>query len=71
MGDFLGGQKFADEGDWFQGLSVVLENTSNKTITYIEAGFYFPEKVTKLGKLRRYTKRSFTDGIRVRQLERI
>lgn len=49
-GDFLVGQKFADEGDWFQGLSVVLENISSKTITYIEAGFLFPRESDEVGK---------------------
>lgn len=49
-GKFLLGQKFTDEEDWFQELSVVLENTSNKTITYVEAGFLFPREDSEVGK---------------------
>ena len=41
-GEFLIGQKLVDEDDWFNGLSVVLENVSGKTITYLGAGFLFP-----------------------------
>jgi hypothetical protein len=41
-GEVLLGQKIIDEDDWFNGLSVVLENVSGKTITYIGAGFLFP-----------------------------
>lgn len=49
-GDFLVGQKFTDEGDWFQGLSIVLENISSKTITFIDAGFLFPRESDEVGK---------------------
>lgn len=41
-GEFLLGQKLIDEDDWFNGISVVLENVSGKTIIYIGAGFLFP-----------------------------
>jgi hypothetical protein len=49
-GEVLLGKKFVDNDDWFQGLSVVLENISGKTITYIEAGFLFPRQVGDAGK---------------------
>ena len=50
-GEILLGKKFVDSDDeWFQGLSVVLENISGKTITYIGAGFLFPREVGDVGK---------------------
>lgn len=50
-GEVLLGKKFADNDEWFQGLSVVLENISGKTITYIGAGFLFPRQVGDVGKV--------------------
>lgn len=49
-GDFILGQKFVDEDDWFNELSVVLQNVSGKTVTYIGAGFLFPGKSRETGK---------------------
>jgi hypothetical protein len=49
-GEFQIGQKFTDDGNWFQGLSVVLENISKKTIIYVEAGFLFPRESDEVGK---------------------
>lgn len=49
-GEFSLGQKLVDEDDWFNGLSVVLENTSGKTIIYIRAGFLFPRQNGEVGK---------------------
>jgi hypothetical protein len=49
-GEFLLGQKLIDEDDWFNGLSVVLENISNKTVIYIGAGFLFPGQNRETGK---------------------
>jgi hypothetical protein len=45
------GRKFVDDDeDWFRGLSVVLENTSGKTITYVDVGFLFPKEEGGTGK---------------------
>lgn len=41
-GNFALGQKFAGDDTWFQTISAVLENTYNKKIVYIGAGFLFP-----------------------------
>jgi hypothetical protein len=49
-GEFLLGQKLIDEDDWFNGLSVVVENISNKTVIYIGAGFLFPGQNRETGK---------------------
>lgn len=49
-GEFLLGQKLVDEDDWFNGLSVVLENVSGKTVIYIGAGFLFPRQKGEVGK---------------------
>lgn len=49
-GEFTSGQKFIDGEDWFRGLSVVLQNISGKTITYIRAGFLFPRRSGEVGK---------------------
>lgn len=49
-GEFLLGQKLIDEDDWFNGLSVVLENISNKPVIYIGAGFLFPGQNRETGK---------------------
>ena len=49
-GEFLVGQKLVDEDDWFNGLSVVLENISGKTVIYIGAGFLFPRQKGEVGK---------------------
>jgi len=49
-GEFLLGQKLIDKDDWFNGLSVVLENVSGKTIIYIGAGFLFPGQSGEGGK---------------------
>lgn len=43
-GKFSLGEKFLDEENWFEELSVVLKNTSGKTITYVEGGFLFPRE---------------------------
>ena len=49
--EVLLGRKFVDnDEDWFRGLSVVLENTSGKTITYIGVGFLFPREDSGVGK---------------------
>lgn len=48
-GEFALGQKLVDEDDWFNGLSVVLENTSGKTVIYIRAGFLFPRQNEEVG----------------------
>ena len=48
--EFLLGQKVVDGDDWFQGLSIVLENSSGKTIIYIGAGFLFPRRSVEVGK---------------------
>jgi hypothetical protein len=45
------GEKFVDNDDeWFKGLSVVLENISGKTITYVGAGLLFPRQQGNAGK---------------------
>lgn len=44
-GEISLGKKFTDREDWFQGLSVVMENTSGKTIVYIRGGFLFPRQI--------------------------
>ena len=49
-GEFLLGQKLVDTDDWFNGLSVVLENISGKTVIYIGAGFLFPRQSGEVGK---------------------
>lgn len=49
-GDLLLGQKRVDADDWFNGLSVVLENISGKTVVYIGAGFLFPRQNGEAGK---------------------
>lgn len=49
-GEFLLGQKRIDADDWFNGLSVVLENISGKTVIYIGAGFLFPRQRGEVGK---------------------
>jgi hypothetical protein len=49
-GEFLLGQKLVDADDWFNGLSVVLENISGKTVIYIGAGFLFPGQGGEDGK---------------------
>jgi hypothetical protein len=41
-GDVEIGQKFSGEDDWFKQLTISIENTSGKTITYIGGGFLFP-----------------------------
>jgi hypothetical protein len=43
-------QKFADGDDWLKSLSIVLENVSGKTITYVEVGLLFPRDAEVLGK---------------------
>ncbi|MDT4897540.1 MAG: hypothetical protein QOH25_2617 [Acidobacteriota bacterium] len=48
-GEIILGKKFVDDDEWFRGLSVVLENISGKTITYIGAGFLFPRQVGDAG----------------------
>ena len=48
-GEFLLGKKFVDNEDWFQGLSVVLENISDKNIIYVGAGFLFPRQDSEIG----------------------
>lgn len=60
-GEFLPGQKFADGEDWFQGLTIVLENTSDKMITYIGGGLLFPRQDGKVEKTRPFYK-SFSYG---------
>jgi hypothetical protein len=50
MGEFLIGQKFVAEDDWFDGLTVVLQNVSGKTVIYIGAGFLFPGQSKDTGK---------------------
>jgi hypothetical protein len=49
-GEVLLGEKFTDNDDWFKGLTVVIENISGKTITYIGAGFLFPRQFGDGGK---------------------
>jgi hypothetical protein len=49
-GEFLLGQKFVAEDDWFNGLSVVLQNVSGKTVIYIGAGFLVPGQNRDTGK---------------------
>ena len=49
-GEFLLGQKLVDGDDWFNGLSVVLENVSGKTVIYVGAGFLFPTQRGEVGK---------------------
>jgi hypothetical protein len=44
-GEAFLGKKFTDREDWFQGLSLVMENTSGKTIVYIRGGFLFPRQI--------------------------
>ncbi|MDT4895696.1 MAG: hypothetical protein QOH25_773 [Acidobacteriota bacterium] len=36
------GEKFNDESDWFKGLKVIVENVSDKPVTYIRVGLLFP-----------------------------
>jgi hypothetical protein len=44
-GEVALGKKFVDsDEDWFKGLSIVLENVSGKTVTYVGAGFLFPRQ---------------------------
>lgn len=43
-------QKFADGDDWYKSLSIVLENVSGKTITYVGVGLLFPRDAQVLGK---------------------
>lgn len=43
-GEVLLDKKFNDGEDWFQGLSIVVENISGKNITYISGGFLFPKQ---------------------------
>jgi len=40
----LGKKFFDDDEDWFKGLSIVLENVSGKTVTYVGIGFLFPRE---------------------------
>lgn len=40
----LGKKFFDDDEDWFKGLSIVLENVSGKTVTYVGIGFLFPRQ---------------------------
>ena len=49
-GEFKLGQKIVDGDDWFKGLSIVLENVSGKTITYVGVGLLFPRDAVVLGK---------------------
>jgi hypothetical protein len=49
-GEFSLGKKFVAGEDWFKGLSIVLENISGKTITYISAGLLFPRQTKEAGK---------------------
>lgn len=45
------GKKFVDsDEDWFNGLSIVLENVSGKTVTYVGVGFLFPRQAGDAGK---------------------
>lgn len=45
------GKKFVDgDEDWFKVLSIVLENISGKTVTYVGVGFLFPRQVEDVGK---------------------
>jgi hypothetical protein len=37
------GEAISEDDDWFDGLTVSLENTSGKTIIYIGGGFLFPK----------------------------
>jgi hypothetical protein len=39
-------EKFDDDDDWLKKLSVQLENTSGKTIVYLQVNFNFPETKT-------------------------
>ncbi len=43
-GEVFLGKKFTDGEDWFQGLSIVVENISGKTITYVSGGLLFPRQ---------------------------
>lgn len=36
------GEAISDDDDWFDGLTISIENTSGKTIIYIGGGFLFP-----------------------------
>ncbi|HYY56348.1 MAG TPA: hypothetical protein VE842_03395 [Pyrinomonadaceae bacterium] len=49
-GEFQPDQKFIDGDDWFKGLSIVLENVSSKTMTYVGVGFLLPRDTQVLGK---------------------
>lgn len=50
-GEVALGKKFVDsDEDWFKGLSIVLENVSGKTVTYVGAGFLFPRQDGDVGK---------------------
>ncbi len=49
-GNFALGQKFAGDEAWFQTISVVLENTHNKKIVFVGAGFLFPRPQGEEGK---------------------
>jgi hypothetical protein len=44
-------QKFVEEDDWIKGLSIVLENVSGKTITYVGVGLLFPRDAEVFGKI--------------------
>jgi hypothetical protein len=43
-GVFKPGDKFNDEIDWFKGLKVMVENVSDKPVTYIRVGIVFPRQ---------------------------
>jgi hypothetical protein len=43
------GQKFSGDDDWFKQLSISVENTSGKTIVYIDGGFLFPNQELQPG----------------------
>ncbi|HYY57245.1 MAG TPA: hypothetical protein VE842_07905 [Pyrinomonadaceae bacterium] len=49
-GEFAPEQKIFGGDDWFKGLSIVLENVSGKTITYVGVGFLFPRDDEEVGK---------------------
>jgi hypothetical protein len=49
-GEFKPDQKILDGDDWFKGLSIVLENVTDKTITYIGVGFIFSRDSEVFGK---------------------
>lgn len=50
-GEVMLGKKFVDsDEDWFKGLSIVLENVSDKTVTYVGVGLLFPRQPGDEGK---------------------